>query len=165
MSGAVFLDFRKAFDLVHHDILLKKLFTCNLSIASIAFLRSYLRDRLQCMLVNGTYSQETSITSGVPQGSISFCFVFKSFSLAYLIECLFDVLSVAVFADTCLNLDPCVIKYYLISSVFVVLLRDGQIFLLDFVSTDLNLAVWATFSPCVRRLAASYCSKRKRMWI
>ena len=70
MSGAVFLDFRKAFDLVHHDILLKKLSTYNLSIASIAFLRSYLQDRIQCVLVNGTYSQETSITSGVPQGSI-----------------------------------------------------------------------------------------------
>ena len=70
MSGAVFLDFREAFDLVHHDILLKKISTYNLSIASIAFLRSYLQDRLQCVLVNGTYSQETSITSGVPQRSI-----------------------------------------------------------------------------------------------
>ena len=70
MSGDVFLDFRKAFDLVHHDILLKKISTYNLSIASTAFLRSYLQDRLQCVLVNGTYSQETSITSGVPQGSI-----------------------------------------------------------------------------------------------
>ena len=68
MSGAVFLDFRKAFDLVHHDILLNKLSTYNLGIASIAFLRSYLQDRLQCVLVNGTYSQETSITSGVLQG-------------------------------------------------------------------------------------------------
>jgi len=48
----------------------KKLSTYNLSIASIAFLRSYLQDRLQCVLVNGTYSQETSITSGVLQGSI-----------------------------------------------------------------------------------------------
>ena len=43
---------------------------CNLSIATIAFLQSYLQDRLQCVLVNGTYSQETSITSGVLQGSI-----------------------------------------------------------------------------------------------
>ena len=68
MSGAVFLDFRKAFDLVHHDILLRgkkqwkqtnKLSTYNLSIASIAFLRSYLQDHQQCVLVNGTYSQET----------------------------------------------------------------------------------------------------------
>ena len=42
MSGAVFLVFRKAFDLVHHD----------------------------SVLVNCTYSQETSITSAVPQGSI-----------------------------------------------------------------------------------------------
>ena len=69
MSGAVFLDFRKAFDLVHHDILLNKQSTYNLSIASIAFLRSYLQDRLQCILINGTYSQETS-TSGVRKRSI-----------------------------------------------------------------------------------------------
>jgi len=48
-----------------------KLSTCNLSIAIIAFLlRSYLQDRLQCVLVNGTYCHETSITSGVSQGSI-----------------------------------------------------------------------------------------------
>ena len=33
MSGAVFLDFRKAFGLVHHDILLKKLSSYNLSMA------------------------------------------------------------------------------------------------------------------------------------
>ena len=70
MSGAAFLDFCKAFDLVHYDILLKKLSSYNLSIESLAFLRSYLQGRLQCVLVNGTYSQETSITSGVPQGSI-----------------------------------------------------------------------------------------------
>ena len=38
--------------------------------ASITFLRSYLQGRQQCVLVNGTYSQETAITSGVPQGSI-----------------------------------------------------------------------------------------------
>ena len=38
--------------------------------ASITFLRPYLQGRLQCTLVNGTYSQATYITSGVPQGSI-----------------------------------------------------------------------------------------------
>ena len=50
--------------------------------ASITFLRSYLQGRLQCVLVNGTYSQETSITSGVPQGSILgallFCIFIKN---------------------------------------------------------------------------------------
>ena len=70
MSGAAFLNFCKAFDLVHHDILLKKLSLYNLSMASITFLQSYLQGCLQCVLVNGTYSQEMSTTRGVPQGSI-----------------------------------------------------------------------------------------------
>ena len=70
MSGAVFLDFSRAFGLVHHDILLKKLSSYTLSMASMTFLRSYLQGRLHRVLVNGTYSQETSITSGVPQGLI-----------------------------------------------------------------------------------------------
>ena len=64
------LDFRKVFDLVHHDILLKKLSSYNLSMASITFLRSYLHGCLQCVLAYGTYFQETSITSEVSQGSI-----------------------------------------------------------------------------------------------
>ena len=38
--------------------------------ASITFLRAYLHGRLQCVLVNGTYSQDISITSWVPQGPI-----------------------------------------------------------------------------------------------
>ena len=70
MSGAMFLYFRKAFDMVRHDILLKKLSSYYLSIASITFTQSYLQGRLQCVIVNGTYSQETSIKSGVPQGSM-----------------------------------------------------------------------------------------------
>ena len=41
MSGAAVLDFRKAFDLVYHDILLKELSSYKLSMASITFLRSY----------------------------------------------------------------------------------------------------------------------------
>ena len=38
MSGAVFLDFRKAFDLVHYDILLKKISTYNLKHRKYSFL-------------------------------------------------------------------------------------------------------------------------------
>ena len=70
ISVAVFLDLRNTFDLVNHDILLKKLSAYNLSTEAFTFLQSCLHGRPQCVLVNGTYSNKTSITYGVPQGSI-----------------------------------------------------------------------------------------------
>ena len=71
MSGAVFLDFRKAFDLVRRDILLKeKTYPRTTEASLVTFLRSCLQDRLQCVLINGTYPQETSVTSGMPQTRI-----------------------------------------------------------------------------------------------
>jgi len=63
----------------HYDILPKKLSSYNLSMASITFLRAYLHGRLQCVLVNGTYSQETSLTSWVPQGPIWGPLLFRIF--------------------------------------------------------------------------------------
>ena len=57
ISNAVFLDFCKAFDLVHHDILLK-LYSYNLSMASITFLRSYLQGHTQCVLLMYTPKQQ-----------------------------------------------------------------------------------------------------------
>ena len=42
---------------------------------SVTLLRSYLQRRQQCVLVNGTHSQETSVTSGMPQESILGAFV------------------------------------------------------------------------------------------
>ena len=84
----MFLDFCKASDLVRHNILLKKLSPNNLSMATVTFLRSYLQGRLQCALVNGTYSQETSITSGVPHGSILgallFCIFINDLPLCFI---------------------------------------------------------------------------------
>ena len=68
--GAVFLDFRKAFDTVNHSILLKKLDVYLNNPFSTSFFESYLKNRQQYVSINGDTSMRGTIVSGVPQGSI-----------------------------------------------------------------------------------------------
>ena len=85
--------------------------------------------------------------------SNSFCFVLKMyFSLPQLFV-LFDVLSVTVFvirdrfvkkADLCLNLYPCVIKYYLIMSSHMTIQTD----LLCKSATQLHCPMWNHMERC-----------------
>ena len=67
----VYFDFAKAFDSVKHDIILKKLkYMYNIDGLMLNFIRAYLQDRYQRVVVNSTSSSNLSVTSGVPQGSI-----------------------------------------------------------------------------------------------
>ena len=47
LTGLSLIDFRKAFDLVDHEVLLRKLVVYQLSEESIQWLKSYLEERLQ----------------------------------------------------------------------------------------------------------------------
>ena len=55
VSGVVFLDLKKAFDLVDHDILLKKVAIYLKNSNSLPFYKSYLHNRTQCVLLHGFY--------------------------------------------------------------------------------------------------------------
>ena len=66
---AVYLDFRKAFDLINHKILLLKLKHYNLPIKFIHWIESYLTGRFSCVRINNAISHEFLAPSGVPQGS------------------------------------------------------------------------------------------------
>jgi len=70
ITGAVFLDLSKAFDMVDHNVLLLKLqhYLCNPN--AVSLFQSYLDGRKQKVLVNGRYSTEALVKSGVPQGSV-----------------------------------------------------------------------------------------------
>jgi hypothetical protein len=70
MCGAVFVDFKKAFDMIDHDILILKLETMRVNKNSVQLLKSFLTDRKQMVLFNNSLSTPNVITSGVPQGSI-----------------------------------------------------------------------------------------------
>ena len=67
---AVFLDISKAFDKVWHEGLIFKLEQNGISGKLLEFFRSYLTNRKQRVILNGTYSELSRIESGVPQGSV-----------------------------------------------------------------------------------------------
>ena len=66
----VFIDLSKAFDTIHHEILLKKLEIYGVRGKANEWLKSYLSNRLQYVHMNGTDSNKEEITYGVPQGSV-----------------------------------------------------------------------------------------------
>ena len=70
MVGVVMIDFRKAFDLVDHNILLKELKHYKISENTLNWFLSYLINRKQSVFVNDTVSEAETILNGVPQGSI-----------------------------------------------------------------------------------------------
>ena len=67
---AAFVDFKKAFDTVDHEILIKKLLHYGIGQDTIVWITNYLSHRKQKCTTNGITSQELSIECGVPQGSI-----------------------------------------------------------------------------------------------
>ncbi|MCG7879038.1 MAG: reverse transcriptase family protein [Candidatus Thiodiazotropha endolucinida] len=70
LIGAVMVDFKKAFDLVDHAVLLKKLKHYRLSSTTISWFSSYLNNRRQKVSLHNAMSKDAIITDGVLQGSI-----------------------------------------------------------------------------------------------
>jgi hypothetical protein len=66
----VFLDVSKAFDRVWHEGLLYKLKQAGIDGKLLSWFKSYLSNRKQRVLLNGTMSDPRDIKAGVPQGSI-----------------------------------------------------------------------------------------------
>ena len=69
LTGAVFIDFRKAFDSVNHDSLLQKLSYMGVLDKELAWFKDYLHDRTQVLDFQGVSSDPEPISIGVPQGS------------------------------------------------------------------------------------------------
>ena len=67
---AVFFDFKKAFDSVSHNLLLKKLSTLGLDPYLLKWIASYLKHRLQYIGINGKVSSCSQVLSGVLQVSV-----------------------------------------------------------------------------------------------
>lgn len=66
----IYLDFSKAFDTVPHHRLISKLKAHGLHEEVIKWVKNWLSDRRQRVSVDGELSNWTSVSSGVPQGSV-----------------------------------------------------------------------------------------------
>ena len=67
---AIYLDFSKTFDKVDHAILLQKLQNIGIRGQLLNQLKSFLIERVQKVSVNTFLSYESTVISGVPQGSV-----------------------------------------------------------------------------------------------
>ena len=70
ITALVFLDFRKAFDVINHDLLLKKLSIYGVGNSTVGWFRSYLSERRQFVKLGKTISTQLPVIQGVPQGSV-----------------------------------------------------------------------------------------------
>ncbi|XP_015762197.1 PREDICTED: RNA-directed DNA polymerase from mobile element jockey-like [Acropora digitifera] len=97
LNGVVFIDLKKAFGTIDHEIILRKLSYFDADQANIKWFQSYLSDRTQRCNVNGSLSTTSTVTCGVPQGNILGPFVFLMY-LNDLPNCLRDA-APRMFAD------------------------------------------------------------------
>ena len=70
VTGLAFVDFRKAFDVINHELLLKKLYIYGANDLSLKWFGSYLTGRKQYVRIHGCCSTSKQLLQGVPQGSI-----------------------------------------------------------------------------------------------
>jgi hypothetical protein len=92
----VYRDFSKAFDRVHHQMLLEEM-SVGIEPARCLWLRSYLRGRIQRIRIGDAVSKDIRVTSDVPLGSHlgPLCFIW----FINRISVTFDYVRVLFYAD------------------------------------------------------------------
>ena len=70
LTGVIFADFAKAFDVINHNLLLKKLKIYNISDNFLELIKSYLHKRKHLVAINLKKSSFLTQKHGIPQGSV-----------------------------------------------------------------------------------------------
>ena len=69
-TDLVLLDFSKAFDKVNHSKLIWKLHQYGIRVKALGWIRAFLGNRSQSVILEGEESGSVPVASGVPQGSV-----------------------------------------------------------------------------------------------
>ncbi len=70
LTGSVFIDLKKAFDTVHHDLLIEKLSRYGIRNSELSWFKDYLNNRSQVVQYENSFCKPSKISTGVPQGSV-----------------------------------------------------------------------------------------------
>ena len=70
LTGAVFMDFCKAFDTVDHIVLIQKMESLGIHGVELQWFKDYLSNRQQVVIYDNHRSDNYAVSHGVPQGSI-----------------------------------------------------------------------------------------------
>ena len=70
LTGMILIDLQKVFDTINHDILLNKLSIIGFSDHTVKWFQSYLSNHKFTVNLENSFSEVSSISCGVPQGSI-----------------------------------------------------------------------------------------------
>ena len=70
VTGMILVDLQKAFDLINHDILVKKLSIIGFTDHTVKWFQSYLSNCKFMVNLENSFTEVSSISCGMPQGSI-----------------------------------------------------------------------------------------------
>ena len=69
-TDLIIMDFSKAFDKVDHNLLIYELVNLGVNLKAVSWIKLFLQNRNQSVVVEGKQSLSVPVMSGVPQGSV-----------------------------------------------------------------------------------------------